>query len=131
MAIIENKEIQIFWTFIQHESPFKFELSIDFQNRILNQHITNSNIFFTLIDGRGIGINFGTQITFNCPWIFLFLFFFLHFLKIYTQFKFEWWFMLNKGSENCYLFILWYGHLDLLTSMYRVSVWRWSSAMGR
>jgi hypothetical protein len=39
--------------------------------------------------------------------------------------------MLNKGSENCYLFILRYGHLDLLTSMYRVSVWRWSSAMGR
>ena len=25
--------------------------------------------------------------------------------------------MLNKGSENCYLFILSYGHLDLLTSM--------------
>jgi hypothetical protein len=38
--------------------------------------------------------------------------------------------MLNKGSENCYLFILRYGHLDLSTSMYRVSVWRWSSAMG-
>ena len=26
--------------------------------------------------------------------------------------------MLNKGSENLYLFILNYGHLDLLTSMY-------------
>jgi hypothetical protein len=37
-------------------------------------------------------------------------------MKIYTKFKFDWWFMLNKGSE--YLFILSYGHLDLLTSMY-------------
>ena len=27
--------------------------------------------------------------------------------------------MLNKGSEIVYLFILSYGHLDLLTSMYR------------
>jgi hypothetical protein len=26
--------------------------------------------------------------------------------------------MLNKGSEIVYLFILSYGHLDLLTSMY-------------
>ena len=26
--------------------------------------------------------------------------------------------MLNKGSDNFYLFILSYGHLDLLTSMY-------------
>jgi hypothetical protein len=37
---------------------------------------------------------------------------------MYTKFKFEWWFMLNKGSEFFYLFILSYGHLDLLTSMY-------------
>jgi hypothetical protein len=35
-----------------------------------------------------------------------------------TKFKFEWRFMLNKGSEIVYLFILSYGHLDLLTSMY-------------
>ena len=30
--------------------------------------------------------------------------------------------MLNKGSEICYLFILRYGHLDLLTSMYSYQV---------
>jgi hypothetical protein len=43
-------------------------------------------------------------------------------LKIYTKFKFEWWFTLNKGSEFFYLFILSYGHLDLLiTSMYRIN----------
>ena len=29
-------------------------------------------------------------------------------MKIYTKFKFEWRFMLNKGSENVYLFILIY-----------------------
>jgi hypothetical protein len=65
MAITENKEIKKFWTFIQRESPFKFEFSINFQNIILNKHITNSNIFFTLIDDKGIGITFGTQITFT------------------------------------------------------------------
>jgi hypothetical protein len=75
------KEITIFWIFIQHESPFKFELSIDFQNRILNQHITNSNIFFTLIDGRGIGINFGTQITFTVlEFFFFYSFFFIFYM---------------------------------------------------
>jgi acyl-ACP thioesterase len=46
MAITENKEIKIFGTFIQHESSFKFEFSINFQDIILNKHITNSNLFF-------------------------------------------------------------------------------------
>ena len=80
MTIAENKEIKNFSTFIQHESPFKFEYSIYFQNIILNKHITNSNIVFTLIDGRGIDITFGTQITFTFLELFFFLFFFLLFL---------------------------------------------------
>jgi hypothetical protein len=37
MTITENKEIKNFSTFIQHESPFKFEFSINFQNIILNK----------------------------------------------------------------------------------------------
>jgi hypothetical protein len=63
---------------ISHESPFKFEFVINFQNIILNKRITNSNIFFTLIDGRGIGITFGTQITFTfLEFFFLYSFFFI------------------------------------------------------
>jgi hypothetical protein len=81
MAITENKEIKIFGTFIQHESSFKFEFSINFQDIILNKHITNSNIFFALIDGRGIGITFGTQI------IFTFLEFFFFFILFSSFFE--------------------------------------------
>ena len=39
MTITENKEIKNFSTFIQHESPFKFEFSVNFQNIILSKHI--------------------------------------------------------------------------------------------
>jgi len=70
---------------VQHESPFKFVFSINFQNIILKKHITNSNIFFTLIDGRGIGITCGTQITFT----FLeFFFFFILFSSFFVCMNF-------------------------------------------
>ena len=60
---------------VHHVCPSDYPICIF---KLLNKHITNSNIFFTLIDGRGIGITFGTQITFTfLEFSFFYSFFFI------------------------------------------------------